>query len=117
MSSKLRDVVESLLERLDYFGINEGKIVLLSYANKIYGKLIQTDRTLDVLQKAKATLSEPLRNCDVGTVEQQKARFKKFCNSHINCNSCPLVECDDDVGCAFAFMQMSYENKGTNEHK
>ena len=60
-------------------------------------------------------VSAPPRNCDVGTAEEQEARFNKFCFSYYNinnvdgeCNTCPL---NDNVKttCEFAWMQMPYE--------
>ena len=60
-------------------------------------------------------ISAPPRNCDVGTAEEQEARFNKFCFSYYNinnvdgeCNTCPL---NDNVKttCEFAWMQMPYE--------
>ena len=33
----------------------------------------------NALDKAKAALAEPIRNCDVGTAEEQYARGRAFC--------------------------------------
>ena len=35
----------------------------------------------EALRVAKAALSAPPRNCDVGTAEEQNNRFKRFCDS------------------------------------
>lgn len=95
-----REVLEELIANIEMrsatFGLNV---------------MVDTKTFLD----AKAALAKPLRNCDVGTVGQQKARFDKFCDSHSDCDACPLAECDDDVGCAIAFMQRPYENEVANE--
>ena len=65
-----------------------------------------------------SALAAPPRNCDVGTAEEQEARFNKFCSSYYNinnvdgeCNACPL---NDNVKttCEFAWMQMPYEEGG-----
>lgn len=67
----------------------------------------------------KVALAAPLRNCDVGTTEEQEVRFKSFCESHWDlnkpdseCAGCPL---DERVGieCEFAWMQMPYEKGET----
>lgn len=95
-----RDALEELIANIEMrsatFGLNV---------------MVDTKTFLD----AKAALAKPLRNCDVGTAVQQRARFDKFCDSHSDCAACPLAECDDDVGCAFAFMQRPYENEVANE--
>ena len=58
-------------------------------------------------------LAEPLRNCDVGTAEEQSERYEKFCYAHRSrekgCGGCPLC---DIVCCGFAWLQMPYEEGG-----
>lgn len=64
-------------------------------------------------------LAIPLRNCDVGTAEEQESRYERFCDSHkwvddegVNaCSSdCPLYNALD---CALHWAQMPYkEQKG-----
>ena len=67
----------------------------------------------NALDKAKAALSEPPRNCDVGTAEEQSERYEKFCYAHRSrekgCGGCPLC---DIVCCGFAWLQMPYEEGG-----
>ena len=67
------------------------------------------------LDKAKATLAEPIRNCDVGTAEEQSARFDAHCRKHMGCLTCPLREKDGSVPkhCEFAWSQMPYEEGAT----
>jgi hypothetical protein len=72
--SKLREVIESLLNLLDDFGINE-EIVSISNENIVHRESLKTERTLAVLRKAKSALAEPLKNCEVGTPEEQIERF------------------------------------------
>jgi hypothetical protein len=51
---------------------------------------------------------KPLRNCDVGSPEEQECRFVKFCDKYLdNCSDCPLHKqvCD----CPFVWLQMPYE--------
>jgi hypothetical protein len=48
----------------------------------------------NALDKAKAALAEPLKNCEVGTAEEQNLRHSKWCRKHgidgameVNCAS------------------------------
>lgn len=38
----------------------------------------------------RAAIAEPIRNCDVGTPEEQSDRFADFCDSHSGCSQCPV---------------------------
>ena len=66
------------------------------------------------LDKAKAALAEPLRNCDVGTAEEQDARVRAFCKRHkvgLRCVDCP-VNGVLPKNCALIWAQMPYEEGG-----
>ena len=63
---------------------------------------------VDIRDIAKAALAEPIRNYEVGTVEEQSARYVRFCLIH-DCNDCPLLEADR---CELAWAQMPYEEGG-----
>lgn len=52
-----------------------------------------------------SALSEPPRNCDVGTVKEQSERFAKFCYPQ-KCNKCKL---HTDEFCVLRWSQMPYE--------
>ncbi len=60
------------------------------------------------LDKAKAALADPPRNCDVGTAEEQKQRFDVFC-SRGNCDNCPFMEEGVWANCAIRWSQMPYK--------
>lgn len=105
--AELREAVKSLLDLLYDFGIDE-ETVLISHADPVKRESMHTDRTLAVLRKAKAALSEPLKNCEVGTAEEQKQRFDVFC-SRGNCDNCPFVEEGLWSNCAIRWAQMPYE--------
>jgi hypothetical protein len=66
----------------------------------------------DTLLKIKSALAEPLRNCDVGSLDEQITRFNAFCDSYM-CrsltNGCPLV---DSRNCRLAWAQMPYKKEG-----
>ena len=71
------------------------------------------------IEKARAALSAPARNCDVGTTEEQYKRFKKFCFDNMGdgmneprCSKCPLGR--SKASCKFDWAQMPYE-KGDTE--
>ena len=75
---------------------------------------------------ARDAISAPPRNCDVGTVEEQAERFRRFCETHkpyesqfteegeLLCPStgCELIACNYGQ-CALAWSQMPYEEGGT----
>ena len=62
------------------------------------------------LKDARAALSAPPRNCDVGTVAEQNERFDKYCYDHrsheICCGKCPIF---GEPCCELAWSQMPYE--------
>lgn len=69
---------------------------------------------LDQIEKwAKAALSSPPRNCDVGTAEEQAERMDAYCASYgerigggWRCDNCPLCSIDR---CDLVWAQMPYE--------
>ena len=69
--------------------------------------VINTNKLADLLKKS-------LRNCDVGTAEEQARRYEELCDSH-TCGSicsgscCPLYDYDCSP---FAWAQMPYEEVG-----
>ena len=71
-----------------------------------------------VYTKAKNALAAPVKNCEVGTVEEQFARFRKFCKkdsmdsfeSTAYCAyECP---CGNNYDCKLAWAQMPYSEGG-----
>ena len=76
----------------------------------------------NALDKAKAALAEPIRNCDVGTAEEQAERFHSFCKTHQSgiqgmCSSqCPCKDCCDTCHCLTKWSQMPYEEGGANDY-
>lgn len=103
MSSKLREVLkeaDTLLSALGY------------------------DATSPIRAQIKAALAEPLRNCEVGTAEEQDERFIRFCrrNSFRGvCNdSCKFANVNRRLGwqkigqarCFPFWAQMPYEKGG-----
>lgn len=54
---------------------------------------------------------KPLRNCDVGSAEEQDERFTEFCNSFDGCVGCPFKH-QKGVSCSFLWAQMPYKEGG-----
>lgn len=70
----------------------------------------------NIIDKAKAALSAPPRQCDVGTPEEQSDRFANFCDSHSACSQCPVKSRwnfanGHKPSCGVLWAQMPYEAK------
>ena len=91
---ELIELLKAMPEKMEGFN-SEGELVVLN-----------THKTAWKLEKS-------LRNCDVGTAEEQSERYEKFCYAHRSrekgCGDCPLC---DIVCCGFAWLQMPYEEGG-----
>lgn len=62
---------------------------------------------------ARTALAAPPRNCDVGTAEEQDARYNKLCEPLRSCGQCPVyVKAQGVDHCEFAWAQMPYEDGG-----
>jgi hypothetical protein len=94
MSSKLREALDKIGNISAYVAENCNNADTAKYMNDI----------ISIVQHA---LAEPLRNCDVGTAEEQAERFDAYCDSHTNCAHCPLA----GQQCALAWSQMPYEEE------
>lgn len=66
-----------------------------------------------IVELAHAALAEPPRNCDVGSVDDQKDRFLEFCDDEKgpreHCRNCRLCNSSD---CELAWAQLPYEEGG-----
>ena len=108
MSSKLREALEGTVAILEE--------IRDAFKNGTGGPRMW--EVNDVITEAKAALAEPLRNCDVGTAEEQTERFKDLCRKYrrgpgprANCKGCPIQHESPHVGCTFAWAQMPYESE------
>ena len=66
---------------------------------------------VEIRDISRAALSEPVKNCEVGTPDEQADRFQKFCLSRTQpwhgCDgTCPLLMSEK---CALNWAQMPYE--------
>ena len=97
-AAKMREALEH---------IREYATVALSHTTDSH--VIDAVHNMDAL--AKSALAEPLRNCDVGTAEEQGARFRGFCDKH-NCERCPVGGDEYLTNCFSRWSQMPYEEGG-----
>ena len=65
-----------------------------------------------------AEIGRPLRNCDVGTAEEQSVRMSEFCREQYEksdgimlCSGCRFHGIEG-LDCQFAWAQMPYEERG-----
>lgn len=66
----------------------------------------------EICAEIDAILAEPIKNCEVGTAEEQEDRFRRYCNSRGTfCGDCPLYN-NRRGECRFAWAQMPYEEGG-----
>ena len=78
------------------FGLNK---TTLQYAYEVCDRM-----------NKEAEIGRPLRNCDVGTAEEQLERHDKFCESSIV--ECGGVITNDCICCFARWAQMPYEKEG-----
>ena len=73
----------------------------------IIADILRGNDAYDALNKSKAALTEPPRNCDVGTAEDQYSRFVYSCTSRkIPCRKSDTFDCTD---CYAEWAQMPYK--------
>ena len=80
----------------------------------------------EVRKIAEAARKLPLKNCDIGTADEQSERFRSFCNSHMYGFNAPVYRCKDDcpvkmeidnrsdklcIYCQFVWAQIPYESE------
>lgn len=95
--------------------------VVLRYDHSRLPQTIQLAEAACDRMNKEAEIGKPLRNCDVGTAEEQTKRFSDFCKAHRHpdlprCAGCPLENTTSDTGCSFAWAQMPYEEEEGDAH-
>lgn len=65
---------------------------------------------VEIRDIAKAALVEPVRNCDIGTAEEQLKRKRAYCKAQ-DCRMCPFYG-NDSLVCAFRWAQKPYKEGG-----
>ncbi len=96
--AKLREALEEI-ERMAQWGGSD-------FGNPVVRGLLDT--LTSIRDKAKAALAAPPRNCDVGTVEEQKERLAAHCKSTKNCRQCPYLS----KWCAIEWANAAVEKEG-----
>ena len=77
----------------------------------------ETKEVMDASNAITAALAAPPRNCDVGTAEEQHARFYSFCDKIEECKKCPLWRGGGLTSkCCAHWGQMPYEEGGANDY-
>jgi hypothetical protein len=97
MSSELREALNKIGNISAFVAENCGNADTAKYMN-------------DIISIVQEIVAEPLKNCEVGTVEEQKQRFDAFC-SRGNCDNCPFEEEGVWSNCAIRWSQMPYESE------
>lgn len=87
--------------------------VVLQYDHSRLPQMIQLAEDACDRMNKEVEIGKPLRNCDIGTAEEQTKRFSDFCVAHRHtdlprCAGCPLENTPSDTGCSFAWAQMPY---------
>ena len=118
-AAALRDALEAL-NRIDTRGLKRLLYELVE-ADIFDGGLI--NKIIAAVDKAKAALAAPPRNCDVGTAaEEQTTRYRTFCSAHKYLGSdlsymckgfgkgrCPFFNSNTKSKCELAWAQMPYK--------
>ena len=104
MSNKLREALKKCMElgeKIDEsLGTDESTVWNCRYERSFANSIVEI---------AKEALAEPLRNCDIGTVAEQKERFDKYCFSR-KCYECPVYfQNQKSVDCGLWWAQMQYD--------
>ena len=101
-NNKLREACANIAEYARSAMCHTTDTHVLGYLNQIEGW-------------AKAALAEPVRNCDIGSVEEQGRRFTKYCKLQTHgCIHCPLFMRTSGGHCELTWAQMPYE-EGENK--
>ena len=104
----LQGALSDLLDSLYDMGIDEDTVAIAAESRKNRESL-HSDVLLQRIVAAKAALAMPMRNCEVGTAEEQYIRYKRnFCPKHCHepCRVCPA---GIGLDCRFTWAQMPYE--------
>ena len=107
-AAKLREALD------DTVGLLEG--ILEAFKQGTGG--VYTSDVSEAIDKARAALAAPARNCDVGTAEEQEVRFRNYCWNHssrdknMECQ-CP-IDAEGKAGCKLTWAQLPYEEGGND---
>lgn len=77
-----------------------------------------SDIAVHAVERAEAALAageSALRECDVGTLDEQTGRFRRFCSAFAACRECPFRETASTIPCELAWMHMPHASDGPVE--
>ena len=123
--NKMRDLAYRIEAAYEYEHERSRRVVRMASAN---GTPAPWRLNIETLEDAcdrmneEAEIGKPLRNCDVGTEEEQVGRFHSFCKTHQSgiygmCSpQCPCKECSDMCHCLAKWSQMTYNEAEGVEH-
>ena len=81
--------------------------VIVEYDFRLHPHVLQLAKEVCDKMNKEAEIGRPLRNCDVGTADEQLERHDKFCASSIA--ECGGVITNDCIRCFARWAQMPYE--------
>lgn len=111
-AAAMREVLQDVLFMAEKHAANSPATSAVIF-DRDTGKVAREIDYLQAIEKARAALSSPPRNCDVGTPEEQIDRWRLFCKSHDDCDSCPVESgAPCMVRCAIEWLQMPYAEGG-----
>lgn len=111
-AAAMREAVVALLDALDSLGCDESTATLAAFVPDMADS---SARCLAAFRKAKAALSAPARQCDVGTPGEQSERMEKaVCSKHRGCVRCPLRKAKYS-DCTLVWAQTPYAEEGAGE--
>lgn len=85
--------------------------IIVRYDHVLHPHTLNLAKEVCDRMNKEAENGRPLRNCDVGTEEEQSERFDAQCRKHMGCLTCPFRSKDGGVHnlCEFEWAQMPYE--------
>ena len=89
--------------------------IIVRYDHVLHPHTLNLAKEVCDRMNKEAENGRPLRNCDVGTCEEQEKRFNSFCKTHLSgirsiCSAqCPCVGCRSMFHCLTKWEQMPYE--------
>ena len=99
-----REVAELRKQTGNAAKLREALVKLVDFCSRLWKR----EKLTPLLEKARAALAEPPRECDVGTAKEQTDRYEMFCASmHPSCAACKADR--QYAKCEFVWAQMPYE--------
>ena len=87
--------------------------VIFEYDYRRCPQVIQFAKDACNRMNREVEICRPLRNCDVGTADEQHARFYSFCDKFEECKECPLWRGGGLTSkCSVYWAQLPYEEGG-----